>query len=139
RRNNQCKVSLRARELQFNVSSTPAFTIAVYVSTILFNKAAAARDLPSFPTRRSSDLDARAFATLRHPPPDPRGPAPLPVYRRRRSEEHTSELQSRGHLVCPLLLEKKKPHETVSHRTAALLRRSHASIVTWRPVRLGCA
>src|SRR5690625_6650720 len=26
-----------------------------------------------------------------------------------RSEEHTSELQSRGHLVCRLLLEKKKP------------------------------
>src|SRR5439155_8799454 len=25
-----------------------------------------------------------------------------------RSEEHTSELQSRGHLVCPLLLETKK-------------------------------
>src|SRR5439155_27375995 len=31
-----------------------------------------------------------------------------------RSEEHTSELQSRGHLVCRLLLEKKKgafPHD----------------------------
>src|SRR5439155_23358033 len=27
---------------------------------------------------------------------------------RHRSEEHTSELQSRGHLVCRLLLEKKK-------------------------------
>src|SRR5437870_8344784 len=27
-----------------------------------------------------------------------------------RSEEHTSELQSRGHLVCRLLLEKKKEH-----------------------------
>src|SRR5215813_15638058 len=27
---------------------------------------------------------------------------------RRRSEEHTSELQSRPHLVCRLLLEKKK-------------------------------
>src|SRR5690625_5602732 len=27
-----------------------------------------------------------------------------------RSEEHTSELQSRGHLVCRLLLEKKKIH-----------------------------
>src|SRR5690625_5932009 len=26
-----------------------------------------------------------------------------------RSEEHTSELQSRGHLVCRLLLEKKNP------------------------------
>src|SRR3989442_10243587 len=31
----------------------------------------------------------------------------------RRSEEHTSELQSRPHLVCRLLLEKKKKH---SHR-----------------------
>src|SRR2546422_1187737 len=29
-----------------------------------------------------------------------------------RSEEHTSELQSRLHLVCRLLLEKKKKHET---------------------------
>src|SRR3712207_7616742 len=27
-----------------------------------------------------------------------------------RSEEHTSELQSRQYLVCRLLLEKKKPH-----------------------------
>src|SRR2546422_7327728 len=30
----------------------------------------------------------------------------------RRSEEHTSELQSRLHLVCRLLLEKKKQHAT---------------------------
>src|SRR5690625_6893649 len=29
-------------------------------------------------------------------------------HRGERSEEHTSELQSRGHLVCRLLLEKKK-------------------------------
>src|SRR5690625_5675765 len=29
-----------------------------------------------------------------------------------RSEEHTSELQSRGHLVCRLLLEKKKKNNT---------------------------
>src|SRR5439155_22413688 len=28
-----------------------------------------------------------------------------------RSEEHTSELQSRGHLVCRLLLEKKKKRQ----------------------------
>src|SRR2546422_7710611 len=32
-------------------------------------------------------------------------------HRRRRSEEHTSELQSRLHLVCRLLLEKKKKKE----------------------------
>src|SRR3712207_8999434 len=30
--------------------------------------------------------------------------------RRSRSEEHTSELQSRQYLVCRLLLEKKKPY-----------------------------
>src|SRR5207253_8793545 len=38
---------------------------------------------------------------------------------RRRSEEHTSELQSRGHLVCRLLLEKKKKREKYNkrHRT----------------------
>src|SRR2546422_4318455 len=39
---------------------------------------------------------------------------------RRRSEEHTSELQSRLHLVCRLLLEKKKkrhlPNTRVSRR-----------------------
>src|SRR5439155_13882602 len=33
-----------------------------------------------------------------------------------RSEEHTSELQSRGHLVCRLLLEKKNPSESTSRR-----------------------
>src|SRR5690625_7940471 len=32
-----------------------------------------------------------------------------------RSEEHTSELQSRGHLVCRLLLEKKKKTQTCAH------------------------
>src|SRR5690625_6719080 len=30
-----------------------------------------------------------------------------------RSEEHTSELQSRGHLVCRLLLEKKKKNSRI--------------------------
>src|SRR5437870_9269564 len=50
--------------------------------------------------------------------PDPIGPderntlveeiVELTVVVDRRSEEHTSELQSRGHLVCRLLLEKKK-------------------------------
>src|SRR5690625_2295675 len=34
--------------------------------------------------------------------------SPTPATIPQRSEEHTSELQSRGHLVCRLLLEKKK-------------------------------
>src|SRR2546429_2660878 len=36
---------------------------------------------------------------------------PLGKMKRMRSEEHTSELQSRLHLVCRLLLEKKKKHK----------------------------
>src|SRR2546422_5434145 len=37
------------------------------------------------------------------------------VVSRQRSEEHTSELQSRLHLVCRLLLEKKKKKITQHH------------------------
>src|SRR5690625_6419676 len=36
----------------------------------------------------------------------PRAVSPSGLWSRGRSEEHTSELQSRGHLVCRLLLEK---------------------------------
>src|SRR5690625_1690868 len=52
--------------------------------------------------------------TIRNPPPAPTNPvtAPTPAPMSKethslRSEEHTSELQSRGHLVCRLLLAKK--------------------------------
>src|SRR2546422_8167902 len=38
-------------------------------------------------------------------------------HERLRSEEHTSELQSRLHLVCRLLLEKKKKTPLHGHRT----------------------
>src|SRR5690625_5840262 len=40
-----------------------------------------------------------------------------------RSEEHTSELQSRGHLVCRLLLEKKKEKKGRSDAQQVQLRR----------------
>src|SRR2546422_6753509 len=43
----------------------------------------------------------------------------------KRSEEHTSELQSRLHLVCRLLLEKKKtPERNRNHRHRPLTTRS---------------
>src|SRR5690625_6009879 len=35
-------------------------------------------------------------------------PVKISAYNHFRSEEHTSELQSRGHIVCRLLREKKK-------------------------------
>src|SRR5690625_6514053 len=76
----------------------------------------------SFPTRRSSDLihwqnrgnhqDPSAHPGYVQFPPEV---SPLShtlphlqQYVKERSEEHTSELQSRGHLVCRLLLEKKQ-------------------------------
>src|SRR2546421_5838256 len=37
------------------------------------------------------------------------------ILRDMRSEEHTSELQSRSDLVCRLLLEKKKKHDVARH------------------------
>src|SRR3989449_6482761 len=43
-------------------------------------------------------------------------------HRRRRSEEHTSELQSRLHLVCRLLLEKKKKKRQAMYRTEVILK-----------------
>src|SRR5207253_10378435 len=108
------------------------------LSFCLFQRSAHPRDLHPFPTRRSSDLlllvltlksgvvrsifvevparlapeavaqvgvvlnERLAGLTLR----EIRGT--LSERLRDRSEEHTSELQSRGHLVCRLLLEKKK-------------------------------
>src|SRR5439155_21660114 len=108
----------------------PDFTCPSLPSLLLFfffTSYGAPRYLHSFPTRRSSDLtpDAWPFVLVgsqiavlgvvvalcspalraaRWPLLAGGGVLMLAG----RSEEHTSELQSRGHLVCRLLLEKKK-------------------------------
>src|SRR2546421_5065916 len=51
-----------------------------------------------------------------HARPDPNALEELETLVRRRSEEHTSELQSRSDLVCRLLLEKKKTIHSSSCR-----------------------
>src|SRR5947209_13336520 len=96
------------------------------------------QDLPSFPTRRSSDLshdvlisqnradlDGEYNIVVHAVDPDPltynviveknhctrggvAGHLTAGIVLLFRSEEHTSELQSRQYLVCRLLLEKKK-------------------------------
>src|SRR5207244_6870763 len=104
-----------------------------------FPRTAPLPDLPSFPTRRSSDL--RTYYLTRSQPPfltsmilgvygaqkaaghedrkwlekayqlavkDHSLWVAEPHLAGSRSEEHTSELQSPDHLVCRLLLEKKK-------------------------------
>src|SRR5690606_41690715 len=96
---------------------------------LLFDCSCDHRNLHSFPTRRSSDLGIEqgnqfvrnlAIQTKCHTskPCDPTDLAPFGFTSDRlnfkttgqdsRSEEHTSELQSRENLVCRLLLEKKK-------------------------------
>src|SRR5947208_17155385 len=64
------------------------------------------RDLHSFPTRRSSDL--RVIRSGDHGHAGLLREAACRGLVAERSEEHTSELQSPDHLVCRLLLEKKK-------------------------------
>src|SRR3712207_8841845 len=64
------------------------------------------RDAPAtapFPERPRRDLPAGADHPLVESGADPQRDCPA-----LRSEEHTSELQSRQYLVCRLLLEKKK-------------------------------
>src|SRR2546422_9217343 len=58
--------------------------------------------LRQHPPRGLEDLARAAAVLVQHNGPDKRS------YWTARSEEHTSELQSRLHLVCRLLLEKKK-------------------------------
>src|ERR1035437_6277474 len=65
-----------------------------------------------------------------------------------RSEEHTSELQSRQYLVCRLLLEKKEHHAVDGGPASPAARRPHgarrpggsplAPLVGLRPVRRAC-
>src|SRR5690625_7418466 len=74
-------------------------------ATCTFYGNADPRALLSFPTRRSSDLESLLPGAGVSGAIHARAGS---VVEQERSEEHTSELQSRGHLVCRLLLEKKK-------------------------------
>src|SRR5206468_8645743 len=82
-------------------------------------------DLHSFPTRRSSDLSEHAGGGLQRiglvigVPLVQQQLRKLPKSGVVRSEEHTSELQSRSDLVCRLLLEKKNQKKAANDpRTA---------------------
>src|SRR5207244_8959111 len=107
------------------------YTLALlcYLSPSSFYSSVLLSVLRSFPTRRSSDLLRRVLvptlATLLYFASSAAGACawvmwvqhsdgswktlpPSPDVFDTRSEEHTSELQSPDHLVCRLLLEKKK-------------------------------
>src|SRR5699024_12718206 len=105
--------------------STPSSFILPF--RLLFLCFLLSRHLLSFPTRRSSDLillapawvsmsalcaDSTLLGSRRTTPPatsrETCTPCSCSSPATTRSEEHTSELQSRFDLVCRLLLEKKK-------------------------------
>src|SRR2546429_1679351 len=73
-------------------------------------------------------LCSSAFWIVHHDAIDTVYDLALGFWHKARSEEHTSELQSRLHLVCRLLLEKKKylPADVLAHADLlTLLRRDH--------------
>src|SRR5438876_5650287 len=91
-------------------------------------------DLHSFPTRRSSDLEAAHPELLADPGLllaegrllAAEGRLDLAATRlaaaaASRSEEHTSELQSPVHLVCRLLLEKKKNYFCLRYQNLPII------------------
>src|SRR5437660_6236603 len=69
----------------------PRSTLFPY-TTLFRSRCGTTSDCSELPCRRACECPNRRRRNLQ----------------RYRSEEHTSELQSRGHLVCRLLLEKKK-------------------------------
>src|SRR5699024_11527138 len=119
--------------------ATFAPTTALYpISLVCFHCPGAPRALHSFPTRRSSDLTGSApdSPNAGSPSTSPNRPSsgsrsrattpPTGRARCARSEEHTSELQSRSDLVCRLLLEKKKKkNKRDQHNTGTRPRTLH--------------
>src|SRR5690606_41227753 len=107
-----------------------------HLCLFLFIANAEHRDLHSFPTRRSSDLTSSVGRSTFHVTSlrAARMPSGIPITAQNstevtiiasvvmvwdqrpimsRSEEHTSELQSRENLVCRLLLEKKNKNRSL--------------------------
>src|SRR5436305_11898201 len=66
--------------------------------------------------------DALPISVVQEDPYEHSGVVRYLDLREHRSEEHTSELQSRPHLVCRLLLEKKKVDQTQLLRYGRLAR-----------------
>src|SRR5690348_17683432 len=72
-------------------------------------------------TRASRQCECSRISAVVYPPMNMKAPLPIeiwpdwPISTVSRSEEHTSELQSPVHLVCRLLLEKKKIY--LKHRS----------------------
>src|SRR5439155_27044586 len=102
----------------FFINHTPTsdiYTLSLHDALPIFDSSASAGQRhPRYSERLRVDGVPEKLEPWIHPILEFHSPARTPLELhgpgrlRCRSEEHTSELQSRGHLVCRLLLEKKK-------------------------------
>src|SRR5690625_5559423 len=90
-------VLLCSRFILHSLPRWPPLISPLFPYTTLFRSDFSPVDLKPEPAFRSASLAGSDLSSVSES-----------VLRPERSEEHTSELQSRGHLVCRLLLEKKK-------------------------------
>src|SRR2546429_6437945 len=96
-----------------DTATTEIYTLSLHDALPIYHLLVLHQDL-----REVEQTAAQVLARGRGRPESLRPqPARLGVDPESRSEEHTSELQSRLHLVCRLLLEKKKQNK----RTASLV------------------
>src|SRR5207244_6782465 len=110
-----------------HITHSVILTSHVYTTVFFSQRTHFHQDLHSFPTRRSSDLlqrlrlrrRGRRIVRTRGRASRGQPDGSVRAGQRRsenRSEEHTSELQSPDHLVCRLLLEKKKTSKCQTRR-----------------------
>src|SRR2546423_2526218 len=88
-----------------DTATTEIYTLSLHDALPIYRRAAQGLD------RREQGRDGASSRCQRR---GHRLEAPTRPCSRRRSEEHTSELQSLAYLVCRLLLEKKKDDSTTA-------------------------
>src|SRR5689334_23470761 len=93
-----------------DTATTEIYTLSLHDALPIFRRLGSRSDDPAFiPHKTGASAPAHA---LRHTLNGKGRCTAGKTATRRRSEEHTSELQSQFHLVCRLLLEKKKKYKT---------------------------
>src|SRR5438045_5534485 len=100
-------------------ATTSIYTLSLHDALPIFARGHVERGRDEVERVRQNAIDAPAQDALMRA-----GHADVGDERGRRSEEHTSELQSLRHLVCRLLLEKKKERkQKIVHSGAVTLAR----------------
>src|SRR3712207_8310961 len=96
-----------------DTATTEIYTLSLHDALPICGAEIAARDAPAGQQRLDGAVDGGGRNGQRAAPGAEDAHADQPALGVERSEEHTSELQSRQYLVCRLLLEKKKDKQKI--------------------------